>query len=172
MRKKVFNRFHIFVLQGSAEALGKFTPEIMSSLQGYLSQLGISLTDILLDPGIFIELYSDPEKAKILSKVQDILPEFSARELNDLLSVKLEIDDRVPNADKIMKIMFSLPFSATGKVRIGFFKTSLNQFNSREGQHFYSIVLLYCYSFLSLTSNQKNWRSWNRCLKKFWEPTT
>ena len=103
----------------------------MSSLQGYLSQLGISLTDILLDPGIFIELYSDPEKAKILSKVQDILPEFSARELNDLLSVKLEIDDRVPNADKIMKIMFSLPFSATGKVRRGFFRTSLNQFNSR-----------------------------------------
>ena len=168
----MFNRFHIFVLQGSAEALGKFTPEIMSSLQGYLSQLGISLTDILLDPGIFIELYSDPEKAKILSKVQDILPEFSARELNDLLSVKLEIDDRVPNADKIMKIMFSLPFSATGKVRIGFFNTSLNQFNSREGQHFYSNVLLYCYSFLSLTSNQKNWQSWNRCLKKFWGLTT
>ena len=132
----MFNRFHIFVLQGSAEALGKFTPEIMSSLQGYLSQLGISLTDILLDPGIFIELYSDPEKAKILSKVQDILPEFSARELNDLLSVKLEIDDRVPNADKIMKIMFSLPFSATGKVRRGFFKTSLNQFNSREDNIF------------------------------------
>ena len=34
-----------------------------------------------------------------------------------MLSVKLEIDERVPNADKIMEKMFQLPFSAVGKVQ-------------------------------------------------------
>ena len=103
-------------LQGSAEALAKLTPEIMDQLQGLLAKLEIDLPKILLDPGIFLEFLSDPEKAKILNEVQNILPPFTPKDLNDLLSVKLEIDEKVPNADKIMEKLFQLPFSAVGKV--------------------------------------------------------
>ena len=103
-------------LQGSADALGKIKPENMVKLEALLGDLNITLATLILDPGIFVQFLGQPDKAQVLIQLQTLLPAFTPKDLNHILTVKLTFDEQIENSDVIIGRLLSLPFSLLSKV--------------------------------------------------------
>ena len=104
-------------LNGAANALAKIDTKNMAKMEELLGQLNITLASLIVDPTIFLSFLGDPEKGKILVELQKYLPQFEPKEINDFLTIKLEIDEHVgPDAGEILGSVMSLPFSLIQKV--------------------------------------------------------
>ena len=104
-------------LNGAANALSRLDPKNMVVVEELLGQLDISLATMLLDPGIFFSFLGDPEKGKIFVELQKYLPTFEPRELNDFLTIKVEIDEKIgPDSSEILGKVLSLPMNLLRKV--------------------------------------------------------
>ena len=106
-------------LNGAANALAKIDTKNMAKMEELLGQLNITLASLIVDPTIFLSFLGDPEKGKILVELQKYLPQFEPKEINDFLTIKLEIDEHVgPDAGEILGSVMSLPFSLIQKVSV------------------------------------------------------
>ena len=104
-------------LEGAAGALAKIDTDNMEKMEELLGQLNITLASLIVDPTIFLSFLGDPEKGKILVELQKYLPQFEPKEINDFLTIKLEIDEHVgPDAGEILGSVMALPFSTLQKV--------------------------------------------------------
>ena len=104
-------------LNGAANALAKIDPNNMGKLEELLGQLNITLATLIVDPAIFLSFLGDPEKGKILVELQKYLPQFEPKEINDFLTIKIEIDEHIgPDAGEILGSVLSLPMSLLRKV--------------------------------------------------------
>ena len=104
-------------LNGAANALAKIDPNNMGKLEELLGQLNITLATLIVDPTVFLSFLGDPEKGKILVELQKYLPQFEPREINDFLTIKIEIDEKIgPDAGEILGSVLALPMSLLRKV--------------------------------------------------------
>ena len=106
-------------LNGAAGALAKIDVDNMAKMEELLGKLNITLATLIVDPTIFLSFLGDPEKGKVLVELQQYLPQFEPKEINDFLTIKLEIDEHVgPDAGEILGSVMSLPFGLLQKVRL------------------------------------------------------
>ena len=106
-------------LNGAAGALAKIDTDNMAKMEELLGKLNITLATLIVDPTIFLSFLGDPEKGKVLVELQQYLPQFEPKEINDFLTIKLEIDEHVgPDAGEILGSVMSLPFGLLQKVRL------------------------------------------------------
>ena len=104
-------------LNGAANALAKIDPKNMAVMEELLGKLNITLASLIIDPTIFLSFLGDPEKGKVLVELQKYLPQFEPKEINDFLTIKVEIDSKVgPDANVILENVLSLPMSLLRKV--------------------------------------------------------
>ena len=108
-------------LNGAANALAKIDPANMGKLEELLGQLNITLASLIIDPTVFLSFLGDPAKGKILVELQKYLPQFEPKEINDFLTIKIEIDEKVgPDSAEILGSVLSLPMGLLRKVSFSF----------------------------------------------------
>ena len=104
-------------LNGAAGALAKIDAKNMGVIEDLLGQLNITLGSLITDPTIFLSFLGDPAKGKILVELQKYLPQFEPTEINDFLTIKLELDKHLgADAKGILENVLKLPMSLLRKV--------------------------------------------------------
>ena len=132
----MFNMSQLCVVH-CANALNKIDPNNMAEIEHLLGELNITLASLIIDPTIFLSFLGDPAKGKILVELQKYLPQFEPKEINDFLTIKLEIDSKVgPDANEILGSVLSLPMSLLRKV--GYMNNKITQYVAKILQFYYA----------------------------------
>ena len=77
-------------LKNAAKTFGKIQPENMPKIDSLLKELNVTLASFISDPGILFSFFGDPEKAKIMMEVQQLLPLFTPEDLESVLNIKVK----------------------------------------------------------------------------------
>ena len=62
----------------------------MPKIDSLLKELNETLASFISDPGILFSFFGDPEKAKIMMEVQQLLPLFTPEDLESVLNIKVK----------------------------------------------------------------------------------
>lgn len=108
--------------------LGKIKPESLPAIAQKLGQLGLQLSDFIVNPGVFFAFLDDPTKSALLVELQGLLPRFLATDIEAFLVFSKKIDEAQaqvgePGAEKVMAKIFKIPIDilvgALGKLELG-----------------------------------------------------
>ena len=76
-------------LEDAQKVLNKINFENMPEISRLLDLLGIQLTDLITNPGIFFEFFGDEEKSAILVELQALLPKFRPADIEVFLNLQV-----------------------------------------------------------------------------------
>ena len=76
-------------LEDAQKVLNKINFENMPEISRLLDLLGIQLTDLITNPGIFFEFFGDEEKSAILVELQSLLPKFRPADIEVFLNLQV-----------------------------------------------------------------------------------
>lgn len=102
-------------LEGTAKTFAKIDQDNLPQIDKLLGKLNVTLATFIMDPGILFTFFGDPEKAKIMMEVQQLLPIFTPEDIEGVLNVKLAFDG-IPDSDKIFAKVLSLPGPVLKKI--------------------------------------------------------
>ena len=94
--------------------LMKINFENLPEISRLLDLLGIQLTDLITNPGIFFEFFGDEEKSAILVELQTLLPKFRPADIEVFLNLQTKLDEAQlkygdPEDDPVMQKLFKIP---------------------------------------------------------------
>ena len=76
----VFYNDVIFFFFLHTSVLGKIKLENLPAISANLGQLGLQLSDFIVNPGVFFAFLGDPSKSKLLVELQGLLPRWVERD--------------------------------------------------------------------------------------------
>ena len=76
-------------LEDAQKVLNKINFENMPEISRLLDLLGIQLTDLITNPGIFFEFFGDEEKSAILVELPSLLPKFKPEDIEVFLNLQV-----------------------------------------------------------------------------------
>ena len=85
-------------------------PAIVSKLD----EIGIELTDLITNPGIFFDFLDDPVKLGVLTDLQELLPKFKPADIEAFLQLQEVVEAAQqrygdPGQPSIMSKLFEIP---------------------------------------------------------------
>lgn len=103
-------------LKKAQKVVGKIDFDNMPAISEKLDLLGIELTDLITNPGIFFEFFGDPEKSAILVDLQALLPKFRPADIETFLTLQGAVDEAQlrfgeEGAPPVMSKLFAIPIA-------------------------------------------------------------
>jgi len=86
----------------------KFNPENMALIDDLVSQLNVSLFEMIVNPAKMMELYRDPELTETVQRVRELMPVLNEDDLNAMLKVK-KVFEETRGSGHVMKVLLKLP---------------------------------------------------------------
>ena len=115
-------------LEDAQKVLNKINFDNMPEISRLLDLLGIQLTDLITNPGIFFEFFGDEEKSAILVELQSLLPKFRPADIEVFLTLQGKVEEAQekygdpPPAPPVMQKIFRIPmdkmFAVMPKLRV------------------------------------------------------
>ena len=102
-------------LEDAQKVLNKINFDNMPEISRLLDLLGIQLTDLITNPGIFFEFFGDEEKSAILVELQSLLPKFRPADIEVFLTLQGKVEEAQlkygdpPPAPPVMQKIFKIP---------------------------------------------------------------
>ena len=102
-------------LEDAQKVLNKINFDNMPEISRLLDLLGIQLTDLITNPGIFFEFFGDEEKSAILVELQSLLPKFRPADIEVFLTLQGKVEEaqlkygEPPPAPPVMQKIFRIP---------------------------------------------------------------
>ncbi len=66
----------VHIVSAVASVLGKIKLENLPAIARNLAQLGLKLSDLIANPGVFLAFLGDPTKSALLVELQSLLPRY------------------------------------------------------------------------------------------------
>jgi hypothetical protein len=114
-------------LANAERVLMKINFDNLPEITRLLDLLGIQLTDLITNPGIFFEFFGDEEKSAILVELQGLLPKFRPADIEVFLQLQDKLNEAQlkygdPEATPLMEKLFNVPMdillSLSSKVKL------------------------------------------------------
>jgi len=95
-------------------ATKKVNVDNVALIDHLVSQLNVSMVEMIVNPSKMMELYRDPELTKIVNEVRELMPVLDENDLNAMLRVK-KVFEETSGSGYVVNVLLRLPLDFTFK---------------------------------------------------------